>query len=192
MTPRLKILIAGLILSLIYAISDYIMRNSDKPVTEVKKEVRERPKTARVSLERIKRIKEKSAKLAKSKEQKSEINPQADFLPIPEDLLALEDEDWEHDPFIEKREEITVSPEKIKSEQDMYVSEMSTTTQAMADLEQLKIESVMKLGEKVLVIINGQSFTEGETVNNILIESIESKKITFRMGNKRVIKDVGS
>ena len=59
-------------------------------------------------------------------------------------------------------------------------------------LDALKIESVMKLGEKVLVIINGQSFREGETVNNILIESIESKKITFRMGNKRVIKDVGS
>ena len=73
----------------------------------------------------------------------------------------------------------------------MNVSEISTT-QAMSDLGQLKIESVMKLGEKVLVIINGQSFTEGETVNNILIESIESKKITFRMGNKRVIKDVGS
>ena len=191
MTPRLKILIAGLIFSLIYAISDYIMRNSDKPVTEVKKEVRERPKTARVSLERIKRIKEKSAKLAKSKEQKSEINPQADFLPIPEDLLALEDEDWERDPFVEQEPEISVFPEKIKDEQKKNVSEVETT-QAMSDLEQLKIESVMKLGEKVLVIINGQSFREGETVNNILIESIESKKITFRMGNKRVIKDVGS
>ena len=191
MTPRLKILIAGLIFSLIYAISDYIMRNSNKPVTEVKKKVQERPKTARVSLERIKRIKEKSAKLAKSKEQKSEINPQADFLPIPEDLLALEDEDWERDPFVEQEPEISVFPEKIKDEQKKNVSEVETT-QAMSDLEQLKIESVMKLGEKVLVIINGQSFTEGETVNNILIESIESKKITFRMGNKRVIKDVGS
>ncbi len=191
MTPRLKILIAGLIFSLIYAISDYIMRNSDKPVTEVKKEVRERPKTARVSLERIKRIKEKSAKLAKSKEQKNEIILQADFLPIPEDLLALEDEDWERDPFVEQEPEISVFPEKIKDEQEKNVSEVETT-QAMSDLEQLKIESVMKLGEKVLVIINGQSFREGETVNNILIESIESKKITFRMGNKRVIKDVGS
>jgi len=191
MTPRLKILIAGLIFSLIYAISDYIMRNSDKPVTEVKKEVRERPKTARVSLERIKRIKEKSAKLAKSKEQKNEIILQADFLPIPEDLLALEDEDWERDPFVEQEPEISVFPEKIKDEQKKNVSEVETT-QAMSDLEQLKIESVMKLGEKVLVIINGQSFREGETVNNILIESIESKKITFRMGNKRVIKDVGS
>tara|TARA_B100001013_G_scaffold176519_1_gene106085 strand:- start:1540 stop:2043 length:504 start_codon:yes stop_codon:yes gene_type:complete len=167
------------------------MRNSDKPVTEVKKEVRERPKTARVSLERIKRIKEKSAKLAKSKEQKNEIILQADFLPIPEDLLALEDEDWERDPFVEQEPEISVFPEKIKDEQEKNVSEVETT-QAMSDLEQLKIESVMKLGEKVLVIINGQSFREGETVNNILIESIESKKITFRMGNKRVIKDVGS
>ena len=191
MTPRLKILIAGLILSLIYAISDYIMRNSDKPITEAKKPVRERPKTARVSLERIKRIKEKGAKLAKSKELKSGINPRADFLPIPEDLLALEDEDWKHDPFIEQIDKITVTPEKIKGPQGMNISEISTT-QAMSDLGQLKIESVMKLGEKVLVIINGQSFREGETVNNMLIESIESKKITFRMGNKRVIKDVGS
>ena len=51
MTPRLKILIAGLVLSLIYAISDYIIRNSDKPVVEVKREVKKRPKTARVSTE---------------------------------------------------------------------------------------------------------------------------------------------
>ena len=191
MTPRLKILTTGLVLSLIYAISDYITRNSDKPVVEVKREVKARPKTARVSRERIKRIKEKSAKLAKSKEQKNEIILQADFLPIPEDLLALEDEDWERDPFVEQEPEISVFPEKIKDEQKKNVSEVETT-QAMSDLEQLKIESVMKLGEKVLVIINGQSFREGETVNNILIESIESKKITFRMGNKRVIKDVGS
>ena len=190
MTPRLKILIAGLVLSLIYAISDYIVRNRDKesPVTEVKKQ--ERPRTSRVSKERIKRIKE-GARLAKSKEQNNGINPRADFLPIPEDLLALEDEDWEHDPFVEQRDEITMSPERTTGGQGKNVSEMEAA-QAMSDLEQLKVESVMELGEKVVVMINGQSFTEGETVNNILIESIESKKITFRMGNKRIIKDVGS
>jgi len=44
MTPRLKILIVGLVLSLIYAISDYIIRNRDKPVVEVKREVKKRPK----------------------------------------------------------------------------------------------------------------------------------------------------
>ena len=65
MTTKLKILIVGLVLSLIYAISDYIARNSDKPVVEVKREVKKRAKTARISLERIKWIKEESAKLAK-------------------------------------------------------------------------------------------------------------------------------
>tara|TARA_B100000315_G_scaffold256939_1_gene304240 strand:+ start:378 stop:953 length:576 start_codon:yes stop_codon:yes gene_type:complete len=191
MTPRLKILIAGLALSLIYAVYDYIDRNSNKPVAEKKREEKKRPKTARVDVNRIATLKAKAAKIAKSKEQKNEIILQAEFLPIPEDLLALEDEDWERDPFEEQEPEISVFPEKIKDEQEKNVPEVETT-QAMSDLEQLKIESVMKLGEKVLVIINGQSFREGETVNNMLIESIESKKITFRMGNKRVVKDVGS
>ncbi len=62
MTPRLKILIVGLVLSLIYAISDYIIRNRDKPVVEVKREVKKRPKTARVDLNRIATIKSKSCK----------------------------------------------------------------------------------------------------------------------------------
>ena len=57
MTPRLKILIVGLVLSLIYSISDYIIRNRDKPVVEVKREVKKRPKTARVDLNRIATIK---------------------------------------------------------------------------------------------------------------------------------------
>ena len=65
MTPRLKILTAGLVLSLIYAISDYITRNSDKPVVEVKREVKKRPKTARVDVNRIATIRAKAAKNSK-------------------------------------------------------------------------------------------------------------------------------
>ena len=65
MTPRLKILIVGLVLSLIYAISDYIIRNRDKPVVEVKREVKKRPKTARVDLNRIATIRAKAEKIAK-------------------------------------------------------------------------------------------------------------------------------
>ena len=59
MTPRLKILTVGLVLSLIYAISDYIARNRDEKPVEVRREVKERPKTARVDVNRIKRLKEK-------------------------------------------------------------------------------------------------------------------------------------
>jgi hypothetical protein len=182
MTTRLKILIAGLVLSLIYAISDYIMRNSDKPVVEVKKEVKERPKTARISLERIRRIKEKSAKLAKSRERKSGIIPRTDFKPIPDEILALEG--WGRNPFIPVKEKPMELPQQTQKE--------FAQDQAILDLDDLRIESVAKLGKKVFVIINGQRFKEGDLINNLRIELIESQKITFLMGKTRIIKNVGT
>ena len=102
MTPRLKILTAGLVLSLIYAISDYITRNSDKPVVEVKREVKKRAKTARVDLNRIATIRAKAAKFSKLNERKSGIIPRTDFKPIPDEILALEG--WGRNPFIPVKE----------------------------------------------------------------------------------------
>ena len=182
MTPRLKILIVGLILSLIYAISDYIIRNRDKPVVEVKREVKERPKTARVDLNRIATIRAKAAKIAKLNERKSGIIPQTDFKPISDEILALEG--WGRDPFIPVKEKPMALPQETKKE---FVQE-----RAISDLDDLRIESVAKLGEKVFVIINGQRFREGDRINNLLIESIKNQKITFLMGKTRIIKVVGT
>ena len=182
MTPRLKILIVGLVLSLIYAISDYIARNRDKPVVELKREVKKRPKTARVDLNRIATIKAKAAKIAKLNERKSGIIPQTAFKPIPDEILALEG--WGRDPFIPVKEKPMALPQETKKE---FVQE-----RAISDLDDLRIESVAKLGEKVFVIINGQRFKEGDLINNLRIESIESQKITFLMGKTRIIKVVGT
>ncbi len=182
MTPRLKILIVGLILSLIYAISDYIIRNRDKPVVEVKREVKKRPKTARVDLNRIATIKAKAAKIAKLNERKSGIIPQTAFKPIPDEILALEG--WGRDPFIPVKEKPMALPQETKKE---FVQE-----RAISDLDDLRIESVAKLGEKVFVIINGQRFREGDRINNLLIESIKNQRITFLMGKTRIIKVVGT
>ena len=182
MTPRLKILIVGLILSLIYAISDYIIRNRDKPVVEVKREVKKRPKTARVDLNRIATIKAKAAKIAKLNERKSGIIPQTAFKPIPDEILALEG--WGRDPFIPVKEKPRELPQEAQKE---FVQE-----RAISDLDDLRIESVAKLGEKVFVIINGQRFREGDRINNLLIESIKNQKITFLMGKTRIIKVVGT
>ena len=63
---------------------------------------------------------------------------------------------------------------------------------AISDLDDLRIESVAKLGEKVFVIINGQRFREGDRINNLLIESIKNQKVTFLMGKTRIIKVVGT
>ena len=182
MTPRLKILIVGLILSLIYEISDYIIRNRDKPVVEVKREVKKRPKTARVDLNRIATIKARAAKRAKLNERKSGIIPQTAFKPIPDEILALEG--WGRDPFIPVKEKPMALPQETKKE---FVQE-----RAISDLDDLRIESVAKLGEKVFVIINGQRFREGDRINNLLIESIKNQKITFLMGKTRIIKVVGT
>ena len=182
MTPRLKILIVGLILSLIYAISDYIIRNRDKPVVEVKREVKKRPKTARVDLNRIATIKARAAKRAKLNERKSGIIPQTDFKPISDEILALEG--WGRDPFIPVKEKPMTLPQETQKE---FVQE-----RAISDLDDLRIESVAKLGEKVFVIINGQRFREGDRINNLLIESIKNQKITFLMGKTRIIKVVGT
>ena len=182
MTPRLKILITGLVLSLIYAISDYITRNSDKPVVEVKREVKARPKTARVSRERIKRIKAKSAKLEASKRRKNQIIFRADFSPLSDEILALEG--WGRNPFVPVKEK---PMNFLQETQKDFVQE-----RAISDLDDLRIESVAKLGEQVVVIINGQRFREGDRINNLLIESIKNQKITFLMGKTRIIKVVGT
>ena len=182
MTPRLKILIVGLVLSLIYAISDYIIRNRDKPVVEVKREVKKRPKTARVDLNRIATIKAKAAKRAKLNERKSGIIPETGFKPISDEILALEG--WGRDPFIPVKEKPMKLPQETQKE---FVQE-----RAISDLDDLRIESVAKLGEKVFVIINGQRFREGDRINNLLIESIKNQKITFLMGKTRIIKVVGT
>ena len=182
MTPRLKILIVGLVLSLIYAISDYITRNRDKPVVEVKREVKKRAKTARVDLNRIATLRAKAAKIAKLNERKSGIIPQTDFKPISDEILALEG--WGRDPFIPVKEKPMALPQETKKE---FVQE-----RAISDLDDLRIESVAKLGEKVFVIINGQRFREGDRINNLLIESIKNQKVTFLMGKTRIIKVVGT
>ena len=182
MTPRLKILIVGLVLSLIYAMSDYIIRNRDKPVVEVKREVKKRPKTARVDLNRIATVKARAAKRAKLNERKSGIIPETGFKPISDEILALEG--WGRDPFIPVKEKPMALPQETKKE---FVQE-----RAISDLDDLRIESVAKLGEKVFVIINGQRFREGDRINNLLIESIKNQKITFLMGKTRIIKVVGT
>ena len=182
MTPRLKILTAGLVLSLIYAISDYITRNNDKPVVEIKREVKKRPKTARVDVNRIANIRAKAAKISKLSGRKSGIIPRTDFKPISDEILALEG--WGRNPFIPVKEKPMELPQETQKE---FIQD-----QAISDLDDLRIESVAKLGKKVFVIINGQRFKEGDLINNLRIESIESQKITFLMGKTRIIKDVGT
>ena len=59
MTPRLRMLSIGLVLSLAYAIYDYVERNSEKPKTYVAKKEKKRARTAGVSRQRAIDLKKK-------------------------------------------------------------------------------------------------------------------------------------
>jgi len=187
MTPRLRILSIGLALSLSYAIYDYIDRNSNKkPVTQKKKAVNKRPSTARVSLSRglaiKKRVEASRANKQNGQEKKDKLIPQKDFLPISEDISMLEG--WSRNPFVEWYEPVSTT-HKV-ADQTIVEQPVFTT------LDGLNIETAVRMGDKAFVTINGQTFKEGDLINNIVIERIENEKIIFRMGKTKIIKDVGT
>jgi len=187
MTPRLRILSIGLALSLTYAIYDYIDRNSNKkPVIEKKKFVKKRPKSARVSLTRAENLKRRGQERSDKKDKKDKIIPQEDFLPISDDISMLEG--WSRNPFVEVYKPPSIS-QKIT---DQTIVEEIVEEPVFTTLDGLNIETAVRMGDKAYVTINGQTFSEGDLINNILIERIENQKITFRVGKTRIIKDVGT
>ena len=187
MTPRLRILSIGLALSLTYAIYDYIDRNSNKkPVIEKKKVLKKRPKSARVSLTRAENLQRRVLERSDKKDKKDKIIPQEDFLPISDDISMLEG--WSRNPFVEVYKPPSIS-QKIT---DQTIVEEIVEEPVFTTLDGLNIETAVRMGDKAYVTINGQTFSEGDLINNILIERIENQKITFRVGKTRIIKDVGT
>ena len=63
---------------------------------------------------------------------------------------------------------------------------------ALNALDGLVIETAVRMGEKAFVTINGQTFREGDLINDAMIEKIENEQITFKVGKTRIIKDVGT
>ena len=59
-------------------------------------------------------------------------------------------------------------------------------------LDGLIIETAVRMGDKAFVAINGQTFSEGDLINDALIEKIENEQVTFKIGKTRIIKDVGT
>ncbi len=194
MTPRLRMLSIGLALSLSYAIYDYIDRNSDKKPVVTKSKEKKRARTAGVSASRAENLKKKiarrKAKLGGnnnvSKTSKNTFKPESDFLPISDEINELEG--WARNPFVEVYEPKQISRNIAAVEQEAEIEEQAGLT----TLDGLVIETAVRMGEKAFVTINGQTFREGDLINDALIEKIENEQITFKVGKTRIIKDVGT
>ena len=194
MTPRLRMLSIGLALSLSYAIYDYIDRNSDKKPVVTKSKEKKRARTAGVSASRAENLKKKiarrKAKLEGSNSfsntSKNTFKPESDFLPISDEINELEG--WARNPFVEVYEPKQITRNIVAVEQEAEIEEQAGLT----TLDGLVIETAVRMGEKAFVTINGQTFREGDLINDALIEKIENEQITFKVGKTRIIKDVGT
>ena len=194
MTPRLRMLSIGLALSLSYAIYDYIDRNSDKKPVVTKSKEKKRARTAGVSASRAENLKKKIARRKAKLEgnnsvpntSKNTFKPESDFLPISDEINELEG--WARNPFVEVYEPKQITRSIVAAEQEAEIEEQAGLT----TLDGLVIETAVRMGEKAFVTINGQTFREGDLINDALIEKIENEQITFKVGKTRIIKDVGT
>ena len=188
MTPRLRILSIGLALSLAYAIYDYVDRNNNNKSVAVKsKKEKKRARTAGVSADRANKLKRKAeARMGiTSTTSSSNFTPESNFLPISNEIADLEG--WARNPFVKAYEPPSISA-NINTIQTSDTEEQA----GLSTLDGLIIETAVRMGEKAFVTINGQTFTEGDLINDALIEKIDNEQFTFKVGKTRIIKDVGT
>ncbi len=193
MTPRLKFLSLLLALSIGYAIYDYIARNSDKKDdTRTKKVVKKRARTAGVSAQRGLDVQARIEARKKLTESKIGFVGTKEFLPIADNISDLDG--WSRNPFVDVYEPPKISKRsKATPKLEIEKLEIEINDNAVfSNLDGLIIETAVRMGEKAFVTINGQTFTEGDLINDALIEKIENEQITFKVGKTRIIKDVGT
>ena len=194
MTTRLKLLSALLCVSIVYAVYDYIDRNSVENTTRVKKKKNRRARTAGVSASsaKVRKMYSKASNTKKTQQKTQEnkvIVSTDDFTTISDEYNSLDG--WARNPFVEVYEPkpiASVKKEKI-IEQAVQVIEKPLEINS---LDQLKIETAVRMGQKAFVTINGETFEEGDLINDALIEKIENEKVTFKIGKTRVIKEIGT
>ena len=93
-------------------------------------------------------------------------------------------EGWSRNPFVEMYEPASIT--------NQVTNQPVVEEPVFASLDGLNIETAVRMGDKAFVTINGQTFKEGDLINNVVIERIENEKIIFRMGKIKIIKDVGT
>ena len=175
MTPRLRLLLMGLGLSMSVLIFDqinnYRVKSSKKesrarstPKKQVITKKEEPPVTVVASTPRVSNDQKRSAQTSQ--------------------LVG-----WQRNPFsnfslsTESNTEVGFNSEKnIEADKSILLK----------NLERYNVEIVAEFNNDKVVLIDGKRFRQGEFLNEILIETIENDQITFKMGNTRVIKSVGN
>ena len=200
MTPRLKLLSFLLALSIIYAVYDYIDRNNiGQPSKKEKVRKQKRARTAGVTVgNKVRKViaaqKKAREKEKESKRKKIKKDGKGDFTQISSDFSSIEG--WYRNPFVDVYEPVIATEPKEESKK-IQLSEkkaevkLESKSFELSSIDRLVIETAVRMGDKAFVTINGQTYTEGDLINDALIEKIENEEVTFRVGKTKIIKDVG-
>lgn len=175
MTPRLRLLLMGLGLSMSVLIFDqinnYRVKSSKKasraksaPKKQVITKKEETPATVIASTPKVNNDQRRSAQTSQ--------------------LVG-----WQRNPFS------TLSLSTESNTEAGFNSEKNIEADKsilLKNLERYNVEIVAEFNNDKVVLIDGKRFRQGDFLNDILIETIENDQITFKMGNTRVIKSVGN
>lgn len=196
MTPRLKFLSFLLGLSLIYAVYDYIDRNSNnsKDVgTSRKKYKRARTagtssNSAKINKVRARHIKKEALKNDNKKDIRLQENQ---FSVISDEFNNLEG--WSRNPFVKFAEPKTlvINTKSKDIAPSQKAEEPMKQDFQLISLDKLNIETAVSMGDRAFVTINGKTYREGDLIDDALIEKIENEQVTFRVGTTTIIKNVG-
>ena len=198
MTPRLKFLSFLLGLSLIYAVYDYIDRNSTDSKTErVDRRKNKRARTAGTTSNSammkkyLKRKEKREQENIQKKSVKHNDSQTNQFSKISEDFSNLDG--WSRNPFIkfEEPKALVVNRKAKDIAPSQKFEEPTKQALELNALDRLNIETAVSMGDKAFVTINGKRYREGDLIDDALIEKIENEQVTFRVGTTTIIKNVG-
>lgn len=198
MTPRLKFLSFLLGLSLVYAVYDYIDRNSTDSKTErVDRRKNKRARTAGTTSNSakmkkyLKRKEKREQKNIQKKYIESNDSQTNQFSEISEDFSNLDG--WSRNPFekFQEPKNIVIKKESDNITQNQKIEEPTKQAFELNALDKLNIETAVSMGDRAFVTINGKTYREGDLIDDALIEKIENEQVTFRVGTTTIIKNVG-
>ena len=176
MTPRLKILLAMLGISILVMIADKISiasEKSSKQTLATKSKVEKRNNGQNKPNNKV----INNINNSNSKDQSSE------FTLVSKDVLSLQG--WGVNPFVKRVKNIPLKNNITKTTKGNSPNRVST-------MDNIKIVGVLKIENEALVRISGKNFRVGEKFNNMIIEKINPREITFRQGNNNYVVNVGS
>ena len=177
MTPRLRILLIGLGISVVIMVFDLVNQSKSKSSKKPRKvNTRSSSKVVASSTTENQSVSKTTVANPSSRRRSSRTSQ----------LVG-----WQRNPFnsVSFSDETNVESGAINKEKQQDIEKSIL----LKNLERYNVEIVAEFNNEKVVLIDNRRFRQGEFLNNeILIETIDNDQITFRNGNTRVTRIVGN